>query len=217
MTLRVSFMKLKKIRSIAASIPVIGPILKSIYQSLKQDPAPKPDARTELLNTLPKGARCAEIGVWKGDFSERILRVTKPQRLVLVDPWEFVPSHEERWYGGKIAKSQADMDATYEGVVERFASHPEVEVARHRSVDFLAKTDVEFDWVYIDGDHSEDPVYRDLTLSWERVVPGGHVCGDDYYWKDADGTLAVKKAVDRFVSEKGCRIRLFDGQFILDR
>jgi hypothetical protein len=45
--------------------------------------------KTEFLRMLPKGGRWAEIGVFRGDFSETILRECKPRELHLIDPWQF--------------------------------------------------------------------------------------------------------------------------------
>ncbi|MEM9046073.1 MAG: class I SAM-dependent methyltransferase [Pseudomonadota bacterium] len=200
-----------KLKKSLSSVPVIGPIARKIYRGFTGDP------RAKLLSALPKGSRCAELGVWRGAFSQQILAEVKPKSLVLVDPWAFVPTFEDRWYGGLFAKSQSDMDAIHDAVAERFAANSEVEIVRMKSDDFLSTTEMEFDWIYIDGDHSEEPVYRDLCLSWERVVPGGAVCGDDYHWLDSDGKLPVKAAVDRFVSEKNCKVRFFGAQFLIDR
>ena len=69
------------------------------------------NGRQELLHLMPKGGVCAELGVWKGDFSQRILDVTSPRELHLVDPWQFQPEFPHRWYGGSAASGQIDMDA----------------------------------------------------------------------------------------------------------
>src|SRR5215218_8758377 len=43
--------------------------------------------REAWLTTIPEGSTIAEIGVANGDFSEAILRLSKPNRLYLVDAW----------------------------------------------------------------------------------------------------------------------------------
>ena len=79
------------------------------------------NSRILLLRKMPKGAICAEIGVWKGDFSKLILNITSPMKLHLIDPWEYQSNFPDRMYGGSVAKSQLDMDAIYEDVKKRFA------------------------------------------------------------------------------------------------
>ena len=63
------------------------------------------ERRYRLLKRLPRRAICAEVGVWKGDFSVSIQRRTKPRMLHLIDPWHFEPDLPDRWHGGVIAKA----------------------------------------------------------------------------------------------------------------
>ncbi|MGH7859695.1 MAG: hypothetical protein ACREQY_20400, partial [Candidatus Binatia bacterium] len=81
------------------------------------------DRRAFLLRMLPRDAVCAEIGVWKGELSRRILDKTSPRRLHLIDPWLFQPEFPTRIYGGGAAKSQGDMDEIYRAVVAELGSH----------------------------------------------------------------------------------------------
>lgn len=46
-------------------------------------------ARDDLLRKMGRGGVCAEIGVFRSDFSERILLIARPCRLHLVDPWNY--------------------------------------------------------------------------------------------------------------------------------
>ena len=41
--------------------------------------------RGRLLDKVPKGGTAAEIGVWEGQFSRRILEICAPDRLHLID------------------------------------------------------------------------------------------------------------------------------------
>jgi len=173
------------------------------------------DERQKLLERMPVGACCAEIGVWRGGFSQRILDVTRPGELHLVDPWTYQPHFPERLYGGTVAQSQADMDRIFDEVTEQFADRDNVRMHRTTSRKFLEDFDGELDWVYIDGDHSTAAVLEDLSLSRAKVKASGVIAGDDYYWKDADGSTPVRIAVDRFCSEHGYRRTLIGGQFII--
>jgi len=163
-------------------------------------------ARREwLLNMLPKGSVGAEIGVWQGDFSAAILRIVKPTKLHLIDPWRRAEDADDPEHRRLYARSQAEMDAVHGGVVKRFRTQIDagvVVVHRARSVDAaVSLVDASLDWVYIDGDHSYEAVRSDLDLYSRKVRPGGFVAADDY----AAGGLfggAVKRAVDEAVAAR---------------
>lgn len=137
------------------------------------------------MRLLPKGATCAEIGVWQGDFAACILSETKPHRLHLIDPWRFEsdPVYAKSWYGGGIAKSQNDMDAICAGVYLRFDDSIARGLAKtHRVPSAEAACifdDESFDWVYIDGNHLYEFVMRDLMSYLPKVKRRGLLEGDD--------------------------------------
>ncbi len=153
---------------------------------------------------MPKHGVCAEIGVWKGDFSAEILRLNQPVKLYLIDPWKYQAGEEyqEALYGDGMAKNQGFMDAVRESVLARFASEIErglVEIRQGFSQQLAAEfRDGYFDWVYIDGNHLYEFVKRDLESFYPKVRRGGFLAGDDYHdsgWWDG----GVKRAVDAFV------------------
>ncbi|MEM8822766.1 MAG: class I SAM-dependent methyltransferase [Pseudomonadota bacterium] len=152
---------------------------------------------------MPKNAVCAEIGVWKGGFSKRILDTTQPKALHLIDPWMFQPEFPGRWYGGKVAKAQEDMDGIFEGVREMFKDNDVVHIHRDISAKALDSfPDNYFDWVYIDGNHHYEFVLEDLRLSLKKVKAGGFIAGDDYLWQP-ELDYPVKRAVQEFIAENG--------------
>ena len=177
--------------------------------------------REYLLKALPKHAVGAEIGVWRGEFAIDLMRRAKPDRLHLIDPWEFMPEKSGSVYGGSVAKQQADMDAIYNAVAAQFAGPIKAgRVVMHRTTSAAAAlefSDEYFDWVYIDGDHSYEGVLADLRAFTPKVKRGGLVTGDDYGRKGWWGP-GVKKAVDEYLGEGQCRLEWIKGkQFALRR
>lgn len=174
---------------------------------------PRRTPRGDLLASLPKGGVCAEIGTWRGNFAAEILGIKQPERIYLVDPWRFMDRFPGRWYGGADAKNQSDMDEIAAAVERRFSGDDRVLVRRMTSGEFFEAHQAErFDWVYIDGDHSEEAVYADLSAAWPLIRPGGILSGDDYYWTEA-GRRPVAAAVERFKSDVGLEPDLLAGQF----
>jgi hypothetical protein len=110
--------------------------------------------RGRLLKGLPKGGVVAEIGVWEGGFSQRILEICEPKELHLIDPWLYMPEFSNTGFGKK--KNEHLMEQRYHDVVARFAGDPRVKVHRATSEAGLsALPDGFLDWVYIDGNHNE--------------------------------------------------------------
>ena len=149
--------------------------------------------RKRLLEMLPKAAVCAEVGVWRGDFSKDILSVTAPKKLHLIDAWERFPSI------GGTRYSRLDFGAAQAIVLKRYGDLDNVEIHHGRSAEVLAGfPDSYFDWVYIDGDHSYEAVLEDLTLALSKVKPDGLIAGDDYR---RDGVHQAVHEVQRPVEE----------------
>ena len=144
--------------------------------------------RLTLLAHLPSGGTVAEIGVNEGDFSESILKICKPHKLLLIDVWA-----TKRYHGG-----------LYEKVKQRFLKELEnetVEIMRHLSFDAIEKCpDNYFDWVYIDTDHSYATTKRELELLQPKMKTGGVIAGHDYIvgnW-NAGVRYGVMEAVREF-------------------
>jgi hypothetical protein len=181
------------------------------------------DRRRFLLDMLPAGSVGAEIGVHQGDFSRAILDVVAPVHLHLIDPWKHETSatYEKAWYGGGAEQGQAEMDARYAAVLERFEREIEggqVTVHRAQSAAVLGGlADASLDWVYIDGNHLYEFVSLDLELSLAKTRPGGLITGDDYteggWWGGG-----VKRAVDELAESGLARLVLVqDRQFVFER
>jgi hypothetical protein len=159
-------------------------------------------AREQLLAMFPKGSVGAEIGVWRGRFSADILAVVRPKTLHLIDPWEFMADKGDSIYGGMIAEQQADMDAIYNAVMQRFARQVSAgTVVVHRALSAAAATKIDdgsLDWIYIDGDHSYEGTRTDLESFAPKMRAGGLITGDDY--RRSGMAAGVRKAVDEFIA-----------------
>jgi Methyltransferase domain len=197
----------------------VSTIMRRIGRKLVSPFLGDTDSRTALLSKMPRHAVCAEIGVWKGGFSERILKMTEPRELNLIDPWVFQSEFPDRMFGGKVAKNSDDMEEIYQDVRKRLGSLPNVAIHRGFSGDVLKQfKDGYFDWIYIDGNHYYDFVRKDLELAYVKVKPGGYITGDDYTWGEEEA-FPVKRAVQDFVKEKSIETKpeVIGDQFIIMR
>ena len=125
-------------------------------------------AREDILHRMKKNAVVAEIGVASGDFSEKILSLTQPQKLVLIDIWG-----SKRYHGGLFEKVKNRFDAQIR--------NGQVEIIRELSFEGIAAcADDMFDWVYLDTDHTYDTTARELELLRPKMKKGGVIAGHDY-------------------------------------
>lgn len=176
--------------------------------------------RDILFRYFPKHSIGAEIGVWEGNFSQLLHTRVQPEKLYLIDPWK-IQDYTKRWYS-KTNTTQEMMDKLHNHVQFKFKNNPKVVIVRNYSdIGFCTILDDELDWVYIDGNHSEEEVYRDLCNSFMKVKSSGYITGDDFSWIDPDTeTLSVKNAVDRFLTDYIGRVRILNienGQYIIKK
>jgi hypothetical protein len=176
------------------------------------------DSRDFILDQMPKGSICAEIGVWKGSFSERIYWKTNPKKLHLIDPWAYSEEYSDAWFGGTNS-SPEEMQNVFLSVKQKFKiEERKGRIQLHRAYSNEVASlfdDHYFDWIYIDGNHEYDYVKKDIALFLPKIKLGGYIAGDDYgeggWWNGG-----VKKAVDEFISEGLVSLQLLkDSQFIL--
>ncbi len=168
------------------------------------------ERRNDVLSQFPVGAVGAEVGVFRGNFSRRILNVCKPAKLFLIDPWKNFdePTLADSWYA---TGSPNDMDLIRTGVANGFAKEiasGQVEMCHGMSGDILAGfADNSIDYIYIDGDHRYEGVKADLEQAMRVVKSGGVIAADDYalggWWKDG-----VVRAVNEFIGSNAGRLRI---------
>jgi predicted O-methyltransferase YrrM len=160
-----------------------------------------------------------EIGSWKGRsaiwFLENYLK-HKDSKLYCVDTWDM-----SNWNDFNQEKVQLEansarikelkLDSLYEQFLFNIQSKgfkDKCIPVKKKSVLALAEfEDNFFDFIYIDGDHSEKGCYEDLTAAWPKVKEGGIMFGDDWTWSESKDDKPVQKAAKRFAKEKTIKIR----------
>lgn len=163
--------------------------------------------REELLTRIPTGGVCVEIGVFKGDFSAKILSIARPKTLYLVDPFEGrVISGDENGDNRQFA----NLPEEYQRLKELYENDKRVSIQPVTSQLFFELVCPEVDFVYVDGDHTYNAVRQDLQNAWEHLKVGGYLAGHDYH--SSHEFIAVKKAVDEFCGERGVTLEVTGGK-----
>lgn len=164
-------------------------------------PAARDTARISALERqVPAGGVGAEIGVHKGDFTERLLTQLQPVRLHLLDPWYLIGPE---WNWGLPDRSTINALC---GILKRYSN----ELVRGQVVldigwdeQVLATfPDATFDWVYLDTIHKFHHTRNELRVLARKVKPGGIIAGDDWYLDPSHLHHGVCRAVRLFLDQE---------------
>jgi len=119
-----------------------------------------------------------EIGVAYGGHCESILKNTNVQKLFGIDPYL---NYNE--YNGDLNFEQNKHDDIYNLVKNRLSYYGEkFELIRDFSENcFGLFEDGSLDFVYIDGNHFEDYIKKDIEIWWPKIKNGGIISGHDYH------------------------------------
>ncbi len=163
------------------------------------------------LEALPQESLIgAEIGVRAGtNLVHMLTSCTKIKKIFAIDP--YFPYSE----GDGQFVTQEDQDLAKTVMLHRLKRTGLIE-----KVELLCKTsddavddimDESLDFVFIDGDHSEEFVRRDIYNYYNKVKNGGIVSGHDFSFAD------VNKVLSEFMIEKNietiCHDKVTDAWF----
>jgi predicted O-methyltransferase YrrM len=138
--------------------------------------------RGRILELLPKGSICCEVGVGEAVFSREILNEVQPRRLHLV---EIDPHRIERARNRFVSEVAAGQVETHLGdSTEMLSQFP----------------DHYFDWVYLDASTTYELVRGDLEVCRTRVKETGWIIVHNYiYWDHViDRKYGVMEATNEF-------------------
>jgi len=141
-----------------------------------------------------------EIGSFEGQstnyFVETFL-TGEESTITCIDPWI-------KYSEATIAKIENLDDAINEDTYTTFLKNIEnnsskIIIKKGFSYDIIPTLTDMYDFVFVDGDHSEKAVWLDAILSFEKLNVGGLIIFDDYKWHTGD--KSPKNAIDRFMKE----------------
>lgn len=170
------------------------------------------DSREYLYeNILPKNSICAEIGVSGGLNSDRIIKISTPKKLFLIDMWDHSKYRDlPPYYSTKSYND--DKEKTYENVINKYKNNNNVKIIRKLSVDGSKDFDDNyFDWIYIDASHDYESVKEDCLAWWPKIKKDGYLCGHDYFNRSiavptGNIVVGVGRAVNEFIENNNLEL-----------
>ena len=138
-----------------------------------------------------------QVGAYTGDASDWLLT------SILLDPSSTL-TDVDTWQGSDEREHKAmDFDAVYGIYLNRMDKYENVMSIKGDSSYVLPNLKEKYDFIYIDGDHTEKAVYRDATNAWPLLKSQGILAFDDYLWgQDVHPSLRPMIAIDNFLQEK---------------
>ena len=155
-----------------------------------------------LFKKMPTKGIVCEIGIYKGKFSQKIQKISRPKEHHMIDCWAPLcdPS-------GEVVISQKEQDKFFRFVSTSFkklVKKKKCIIYKEYSRKIVSKfPDFFFDWVFVDGSHKYEDALEDLTLYYPKVKMNGFICGHDYLNKTGKqlGPFGVIEAVTKFLSK----------------
>jgi hypothetical protein len=138
-----------------------------------------------------------QIGAFTGDATVWLVNnilTDKSSVLIDVDTWQ--GSDEEVHHKMDFS----DVEKVYD---HRTMTMDNVIKVKMTSIEFLTTAEDKdyYDFIYIDGDHTADAVFKDASLAWRALKPGGIMAFDDYEWEpQLPMHLRPQPAIDLFLT-----------------
>lgn len=172
------------------------------------------DFRAMAILEWLEGVPCpkvAEVGVFAGDLSRRLLARRPDLELLMIDSWASAPKADYAKSGDYHATLQADDQENFFALtkhVTAFAGKRATIIRADSKTAAQAIPDNSLDLVFIDADHSYEGCRDDIQAYWPKVKPGGIISGHDYANDDWQFGPMVKRAVDEFIASKSLALDL---------
>lgn len=147
--------------------------------------------------------RFLQIGAYKGDASVWMLdNILTDQTSILfdIDTWQGSDESVHRTFDWN------DVEYIYDQNILKYNNVIKLKALSRNFLDI--PTNMKYDFIYIDGDHTAVGVFYDASMSWKFVKSGGIVAFDDYTWnhESSDTQKAPKIGIDLF-------LKTIDGQY----
>jgi hypothetical protein len=142
------------------------------------------------------------VGVFKGDFSEKIISAMRPSKFYAIDLF----GGHQNYFLDELRKKDLTHRQWYEAKFSKEMSQGIVEIREGWSWDILNSfPDAYFDFIYLDADHTYKSVAKDIKALEKKMKIGGYIQFNDYVMTYAPTReyFGVIPAVNEFINMGG--------------
>jgi predicted O-methyltransferase YrrM len=151
-----------------------------------------------LLIKLPKDFKYLEIGSYEGNSALYVSTNFPKSSVTCVDLWEGVEEYE----GKDFSIIEKNFDFNLQGLNN-------INKIKSTSDNFFIKNKIMFDFIYVDGNHKFDYVFRDCENALKFLNKGGFLVCDDYIWNYYKELLENPcYAINSFIKKKSREIKV---------
>jgi hypothetical protein len=135
------------------------------------------DLWTNLVARSQTETMC-EVGVWRGEFAEHVLRTCDLIReYIMIDPWKNL----DNWNKPFNVSDDLFQEVKAEAIRRTDFARDRRKVLQGTTVEVASSLrDGSLDMCYIDGDHTLRGITIDLIRMYPKVRDGGLIGGDDF-------------------------------------
>ena len=114
-----------------------------------------------------------EIGSYEGRSALFFANLFKDSQITCVDTWSGSDEHND-----DFTKIENNFDLN----VNELSKKNKINKIKSTSNIFFDNNNNYYDFIYVDGDHSNEQVFKDLENSWACQNSNGYLLIDDYMW-----------------------------------
>lgn len=161
----------------------------------------------QTLADLIGAKQVIEVGVAHGLHAEDLLNNRPRLSYIGIDPYNFGYDPEDHFCSAIETsfglKGQEAMDKLFVVVKENLSKFGNrATLFREDSINYTKKLgDNSCQLVFLDGDHRYEYVKNEIAIWWDKISPGGVLCGDDFW------IPGVEKAVKEFANLHSLNLR----------
>lgn len=145
----------------------------------------------KIANECKSGDKILEIGALFGKSTTYLADKIRHKDIefYVVDLWDI---HIKKKYVDMFQKKYGnDMYKVFQENLKKHNLHKlldssvklkiiPLKMSSDDAFTFFLNSDIKFDYIYIDGDHSYEQVLKDIRGAEKTIMPGGMIAGDDW-------------------------------------